>query len=287
MPDHFSSSSELFDLEILLPVHPTGKWLERLESFRRFGLLGGEQRRVRLVLLCGTWTIDAPLCDPAAWAGIESVAVFGSSSDHAAAKIYNYYANILPEQGVGARWYLRVDDDSLTDIDRLLDHLDSTFDWRDPLHLSGTLLTDTLEPYASALREVGGERFLRGAGYCEVLHEWENSLTSHRAMSRIVADPIAREFLCSVSLLPGGYGDHCLSYAARIVGIPLSYVPFLSAQCLLDQFAAFAPSGDGYFHIHYLSPDNPEMWLSYMKRRRALGLFIDDIETLCPAMKVV
>jgi hypothetical protein len=267
--------SNLFDLEILLPIHPEGKWLDRMESFRRFGLLGGEQRRVRLVLLSGTSSLDPALSDPAAWAGIESVAVGSSNSDYAAAKIYNYYGNVLAEQGLQARWYLRVDDDSLTDIDRLLDHLDTTYDWHDPLHLSGALLDDTQEPYLKALHDLVGERFVRGAGHCEVFHEWEHSLTSHAAMSRIVADPSARAFLRSVALLPDGYGDHCLSYAARIVGIPLACVPFMSPHCQLDRFATFAPSGDGFFHIHYLSPDNPEMWRSYMNHRHSLGLFTE------------
>lgn len=271
--------SDLFDLEILLPVHPIGKWLDRLESFRRFGLLGGDHLRVRLVLLCGTWALDPALCKPDAWPGIESVAVVNGTTDHPARKIYDYYANVLPKQGLQARWYLRVDDDSLTDIRRLVDHLDATFDWRNPLHLTGTVLTDTQLPYAAVLRELHGERFLRGAGHCEVFHEWEHSLSSHEAMRRILDHPLAREFLRRVALIPGGYGDHCLSYAARVVGIPLSQVSFLSAHCQLDQFALFSPSGDGFFHIHYLSPDNPEMWARYMEGRRALGLPTDDTDS--------
>ncbi len=271
--------SNLFDLEILLPVHPTGKWLDRLESFRRFGLLGGEHLRVRLALLCGTWALDPALCHASAWSGIESVAVVSSTTDQPAAKIYNYYANVLPKQGLQARWYLRVDDDSLTDISRLVAHLDATLDWRDPLHLTGTVLTDTQEPYAAVLRELGGERFLRGAGHCEVFHEWEHSLSSYGAMERILANPLAREFLCRVALLPDGYGDHCLSYAARAAGIPLSQAPFLSAHCRLNEFALFASSGDGFFHIHFLSTDNPEMWVRYMNHRYAHGLPTDGSET--------
>ena len=268
--------SDLYDLEILLPVHPTGRWLQRIEAFRRFGLLGGEQLRVRLVLLCGTHELDPALRDPDAWPGIESVAVVNGTSDHPAPKIYDYYANVLPEQGLLARWYLRVDDDSLTDIRRLINHLDYTFYWRDSLHLAGTINTDTQNAYIAVLRELRGDRFLQGAGHCQLFHEWEHSVTSHGAMRRILAHRMAREFLRRVALIPGGYGDHCLSYAARICGIPLSQVPFLTAHCQLDNFAMFAPSGNGFFHIHYLSPDNKEMWARYMDKRHALGLAIDD-----------
>ncbi len=271
--------SELFDLEILVPVHPTGKWLDRLNTFRRFGLLGGEQLRVRLVLLCGTWALDPALCDASAWPGISSVAVVNGTSDHPAAKIYDYYANVLPEEGLRARWYLRVDDDSLTDIRRLVNHLDFTFYWRDPLHLTGTVLCDIRPSYLAVLRELRGDRFVRGAGHCQVFHEWEHSVSSHTTMRRIIAHRMAREFLRRVALIQDGYGDHCLSYAARIVGIPLSQVSFLSAHCQLDEFALFAPSGDGFFHIHYLSPDTPEEWARYMDKRRALGLSTDESDT--------
>lgn len=277
------SPLDLFDLEILLPVHPTGKWLERLELFRRFGLLDGEHLSVRLVLLCGTWALDPALCETEAWPGIESIAVVIGTSDHPASKIYNYYANVLPGQGLQARWYLRVDDDSLTDIRCLVEHLDATLDWRDPLHLTGTILTDARPSYTDVLRELGAERFLQGAGHCEVFHEWEHSLSSHEAMRRTLAHPVAREFLRRVALIPDGYGDHCLSYAARVAGIPLAQVPFLSAHCQLDEFAMFAPSGDGFFHIHYLSPDDPEMWARYMNHRLALGLATDGSETKAPA----
>lgn len=282
MPHNSLHPSELFDLEILLPVYPTGKWLDRLESFRRFGLLSGEQLRVRLVLLCGTYELDPALRDPNAWPGINNVAVVNGTSDHPPSKIYDYYANVLPEEGLRARWYLRVDDDSLTDIRRLVNHLDFTFHWRDPLHLAGTILSDTRLPYAAVLRELRGERFLKGAGHCQVFHEWEHSLTSHEAMRRIISHRMAREFLRRVALIPDGFGDHCLSYAARIVGIPLSPVPFLSAHCQLDQFALFSPSGDGFFHIHYLSPDTPEEWACYMDKRRALGMSTDDSTTRAP-----
>ena len=269
-------ASELYDLEILLPVHATGHWLDRMNAFRQFGLLGGEQLRVRLVLLCGTYQLDAELHQASAWPGVESVVVVNGTDDHPAPKIYDYYANILPAQELQARWYLRVDDDSLTDLRRLVNHLDATFYWRHTLHLAGTLNTDMDPAYQMVLRDLRAHRYLQGAGHCEFYHEWEASVTSHGAMRRILSNRIAREFLRRVALLPGGFGDHCLAVAARLTGIPIAQVPFLTAHCELDKFAAFQPSGNGFFHIHYLSPDNAEMWPRYMEKRHQLGLPIDE-----------
>ncbi len=275
MPQIYPHPSELFDLEIVLPVHPTGKWQGRLESFRRFGLLPAPSLRVRLVLLCGTYDLDPELRDAGAWPGIESVAVVNTSSDHSAAKIYDYYANVLPEEGLLARWYLRLHDDSLSDIRRLVNHLDFSFHWRDPLHLAGCVVAQTHPAYVTTLRELGGERILQGIGCGFVFHEREHCVSSHETMRRILAHRMARELLRRAALIPNGDGDHCLSYAARIAGIPLSPAPFLSDEGHLDEFAAFTPKGNGFFHIHSFSPDRPAAWASYMDARRELGLSFD------------
>lgn len=276
MSSETQDPSELYDLEILLPVHPTGHWLDRMNAFRQFGLLGGEQLRVRLVLLCGTYELGAALHEAQAWPGVESVVVVNGTSDHPAAKIYDYYANILPAQELEARWYLRVDDDSLTDVRRLVNHLDHTFYWRHTMHLAGTLNTDLAPAYQMVLRDLRADRYLQGAGHCMAYHEWEASVTSHGAMKRILNNRLAREFLRRAALLPGGFGDQCLAVAARMTGIPISLVPFLTAHCELDKFATFAPSGNGFFHLHYLSPDNTDMWERYMEKRREMGLPIDE-----------
>lgn len=267
--------SDLYDLEILLIVHPTGHWLDRIEAFRRFGLLGGEGLRVRRVLLCDTYELDPALHSPKAWPGIESVVVVNGPGDHPEPKIYHYYAHVLPAQGLQALWFLRVDDDSLTDIGRLVRHLDETFDWRDGLHLAGTINDDPQASYVEVIREIGGDRLLRGAGHCQFFHEWETSLTGYGAMQRILANGLAGEFLRRVAGIPRGFGDHCLTLAARLCGIPSSRVPSLTAQCHLEQFAVFSLGGDGFFHIHYLSLDNREIWARSMDKRRSLGLATD------------
>ena len=277
MSSETQDPSELYDLEILLPVHPTGRWLDRMNAFRHFGLLGGEQLRVRLVLLCGTYQLDAELHRASAWPGVESVVVINGTSDHPAPKIYDYYANILPAQELQARWYLRVDDDSLTDVRRLVNHLDQTFYWRHTMHLAGTLHTDVEPAYQMVLRDLRADRYLQGAGHCEFYHEWEASVTSHGAMKRILNNRLALEFLRRVALLSGGFGDHCLAIAARLSGIPISQVPFLTAHCQFEEFAAFRPSGNGFFHIHYMSPDNTAMWARYMEKRQQMGLPTDEL----------
>ena len=183
-------------------------------------MLGGEQLRVRLVLLCGTYELDAELHQASAWPGVESVVVVKRHRRSSGAQNLRLLRQHFARAELQARWYLRVDDDSLTDVRRLVNHLDATFYWRHTLHLAGTLNTDIDPAYQVVLRDLRADRYLQGAGHCEFYHEWEASVTSHGAMRRILNNRIAREFLRRVALLPGGFGDHCLAVAARLTGIP-------------------------------------------------------------------
>ncbi len=249
---------EMFDLEVLVPVHPEGRWLERLEAFRRFGLLNIGQARVRVVLLAGTFALSTQ-----GWDGIEQVVVLNSESNHPARKIYAAYYAMTLGHIRGARWFLRVDDDSTTDVGGLLAHLDRSCSWREPHHLAGHLCSDVHPVYEGMLREVGAERLLREDGQALAGHEWEASVTSQAAMLRALSYPQARELLCRVCDYEGGFGDQCLALCCRLAGFFPASVPFLSPFDRLDQLSLW---GGSLFHIHYLRPDNVRLWAGFMDR---------------------
>ncbi len=254
---------EMFDLEVLVPVHPEGRWLERLEMFRRFGLLNIGQSRVRVVLLAGTFEVSA-----ADWAGVEQVIVLNGPSNHPARKIYSAYRAMTLRDTMSARWFLRVDDDSVTDVGGLLAHLDACCSWREPHHLAGHLCPSVHPAYQEMLREVEARRLLSPEGEALAGHEWEVSVTSQAAMLRALSYPQARELLCLASNYEGGFGDQCLALCCRLAGMFPATVPFLSPFEHLDQFSLWG----GLFHIHYLSPDNVGLWARFMDKVYQYGL---------------
>lgn len=249
---------ELFDLEVLVPVHPEGRWRERLEMFRHFGLLNIGQARVRVVLLAGTFAVSAQ-----GWDEVEQVIVLNGESNHPARKIYSAYRAMRPRDIRSARWFLRVDDDSATDVGGLLAHLDASCSWREPHHLAGHLCSDVHPAYEAMLREVGAEHLLSPDGQALAGHEWEVSVTSQAALMRALSYPQARELLSLAADYQGGFGDQCLALCCRLAGLFPASVPFLSPFEHLDQFSLW---GGSLFHIHYLRQDNPRLWASFMNR---------------------
>ncbi len=259
-----SQAGEVFDLEVLVPVHPEGRWLERLEMFRRFGLLNIGRARVRVVLLAGTFEVEE-----GDWDGVEQVIVLNGESDHPARKIYaSYHAMTLRDLG-SARWFLRVDDDSVTDVGGLLSHLDGSCDWREPHHLIGHLCSEVNPAYEKMLRQVGAGHLLCPRGRALASHEWEVSLTSQPAMLRALSHPQARELLSQAADYEGGFGDRCLALCHRLAGLFPEPASFLSSFEHLDDFSLW---GGGLFHIHYLSPDKPSEWARFMDKLYQFGI---------------
>ncbi len=239
---------EPFDLEICLPVFLEGKWRKRLEFFRQAGLLNTSGVKARLVLLAGTQS-EAGLDE--GWPA-EEVVVVPCDTDDAAAKIYSYYLNL----GLGdigrSRWFLRVDDDSSTDVGALVASLDDSYSWREPQHLNASQVAPghLPEPFPQWLHEVGGSHILSK----HFLQDWEVSATSQAAMLRALSEPRSREILRRASQFMGSWGDIALAICCRLAGISPAQCSFIDAgPAILD----FSPFGGEKHHIHLIAPDLP------------------------------
>lgn len=172
-------------------------------------------------------------------------------------------------QPLSARWFLRVDDDSVTDVGGLLSHLDGSCDWREPHHLIGHLCSEVNPAYEKMLRQVGAGHLLCPRGRALASHEWEVSLTSQPAMLRALSHPQARELLSQAADYEGGFGDQCLALCHRLAGLFPEPASFLSSFEHLDDFSLW---GGGLFHIHYLSPDKPSEWARFMDKLYQFGI---------------
>ena len=252
-----TESAARFDVEICLPVFLKGKWKTRLKAFRRHGLLNASAVRSRLVLLAGTQG-EARLDQ--GWP-VDEVRVVRSPTDDAAAKIYSYY-NALSLSDLGSsRWFLRVDDDSSTDIGGLLASLDQSYAWRDAHHLiawpaKGEHLSD---PFPRWLEELGCGHVVSK----HFTHDWEVSVTSQAALLKALSDPRCREIMRRASTLEGNWGDMGLAACCRVVGISPAPASFLEAGPV---WWDYSPFGGEKHHIHGVAPDQSEHWGPFQEK---------------------
>lgn len=246
-----------FDLEICLPVFLKGKWRQRLDAFRGSGLLETAGVRARLVLLVGTQNEGALL---EGWP-VDEVTVFESDSDEAAAKIYAYYHNIELADLGRSRWFLRVDDDTSTNLSGLIHALDASYSFTEAHHLITwqTRAEHLSEPFPSWLNELGAGHIVSK----HFLHDWEVSATSQMAMLRALSHPLCREVLRRATTLEGNWGDMGLAACCRVAGISPALCSFLDAG---PAVADFSPFGGEKHHIHRVAPDQPESWGEFTSR---------------------
>jgi hypothetical protein len=236
----------MYDLEICLPVSGSGKYFNRLLDFKRYGLLN-VRCKIKLVLLCGNEKIPNLEQD---WPdGVDAISV-SNRTNYVTSKICDYYLKTLNEHPLNARWYFKIDDDSVNDISGLINNLDRYFDHTDACYLAAYADENFGQEEHDTLERVGLSNVLSGMIPC--FHEWEACIISRAAIEKINNCPTAQSFLKSRAELQSGPGDQSISIAALLAKVYPMHCPFISKDPILEEFSYF---GGNLNHVHYIARD--------------------------------
>lgn len=236
----------MFDMEILVPV--CGRFRRRIDDFKRYGLVNLGGRSVLLNLVVSNEKIDGL---ESGWPeGVEAKVLNSESSNHVA-NLYRFYTQLDPS-APRARWLVRLDDDSCTDVDGLLSNLDKFYGSDMPFYLGdlnrfhaarGGGEHVPLEHYRSLLKDF--EPFLD-----LMQNEVECGIMSAAAVSRVLGDDGARGLLHKRASLDGGFGDCVVALASAMAGVWPVDCPFVTHRPLIHEFSLF---GGIRNHIHQVS----------------------------------
>lgn len=234
----------MYDAEILLPIAATDKYLRRLESFKRIGLLNVGRRKISLKLLGDKGEKPKDVTD--GWPdGIEAEFI-SYETRHVASKVCEYYLNLTPDYHKRAKWFIRIDDDSITDVDGLLSALDQDYDCKLPVY-AGTCLRPDLHWHEKHLLEQRGLFFPKS-----ILHEVEANAISSLALKLILEDKNAMGYLKDRAAIQDGFCDQPLAIAARFAKIYASDCASMVPDPLFVQYSGF---GGPFAHVHGIAPD--------------------------------
>lgn len=236
-----------YDLGIIVPV--CGKFKERLEDFKKYGLVNVRERKVLLNLLVSNESVEGI---ETGWHKNIDVNVVKSECPNYVSNIYKFYAGLKPDQ-IEYKWLMRLDDDSCTDIDGLVSNLDEFYDWKENFYLaaSPTEFRAALEgneggiypEYLHLLENYGRiSRFLK--------NEIESGIISASALNKILANEPSLRLIIFRSRLYGGYGDCVIAIAAAMAKVYPIDCPFISHLPLLENFSLL---GGMLNHIHMIS----------------------------------
>lgn len=245
----------MFDLEVILPV--CGKFLQRLEDFKRYGLVNLRERSVRVNMIVSGEIVDGL---HQGWpAGVTPRTVQNDSAEYVA-NIYGFYLSIDPESP-GFRWLIRLDDDSCTDVDGLVSNLDKFYGHE------GRFCLGDVHALHNALNGQEGHvynHYQHLLGEClpfsrSLMVEIECGILSSAAASHILSHPPSVDLIRKRSELTGGYGDVVVALAAFMASVPPASCPFVTHMPLLNEFSLL---GGHRNHIHQMrrKPEGENFW---------------------------
>lgn len=232
-----------YDLEIVMPVSMQDKYLKRLDDFKKYGLRNIGDYKIKLVLLTGVQEIPEILVG---WDEKIDVEYQSCELDHHAAKVNFYYKKLFEKEDLSyCKWFVRLDDDSLTNISSLMYYL-SELDENEKHFLCAELfIGDT-----SVERDLLTKMNIYSPWKFNITHEIECCILSYPMMKHIASNEVARNFIEERSKIPEGYTDIALATAAKICKMIVIHVPFLSSEPRIDDFFVGKKA-----HIHKLAHD--------------------------------
>lgn len=274
-----------YDLEIVIPV--TSRYKERLEDFKKYGLINVAERKILVTLLMSAENIDG--LEEGWGSGIVAKSIGLEGGDYVS-NLYGYFLNREPE----SRWIMKLDDDSCTDIEGLLSNMDRLYSSDEKTYVATSLAS--FEHVAIGGRENELAHLYEktfGRFFAKYQHEIEMSAVSHVGLKHIQSCEASRNFLEERCRQTGGATDVALPYSSILAKMPPVNFPFSSHFPLINQFSIF---GGHLNHIHLVSraregdnfPEHERCGeLQYEALARAISGEMNDIEKSISGKKFV
>jgi hypothetical protein len=234
-----------YDINVSVLVHCNDRYVARAYAFLKHGLVNLGPYRVHALVIGSLGDRKHfDLLRKAAPKNID-ISFLEMGSRFPVPKINGHYFWLFQSQ-LRARWHLRVDDDSITDVSALIQHVDTAFG-KQPIHL----MTSPCE------KEIGGplfETFAKKNGFhldC-FIHEYESSISSSAAFQAVSTNQRAIDFMVITAKHINAPGDRALAFAMQLAGVPVAPNP----RSTKDYNSSFSLIGGQYYHIHYVNWEN-------------------------------
>lgn len=240
----------MYDIQILVPF--CRKFGHRIEDFKKYGIFNTKGRRVLVTALTSNYEEIDGLKE--GWhEGVEVVVKQNVDPNHTS-NIYRFYAELKAED-LNSKWLMRVDDDSCTDVGRLLDNLELFYEWEDRFYL-GDLCSFESPLSAGEIHVYHEYKHLLGA-FEKIApflkNEIECGIISHGGMLHMLNNENCMRLIRQRAELKGGFGDCVTAIGAATSKLYALQCPFISHLPLINEFSAF---GGRLNHIHMISREN-------------------------------
>lgn len=261
-----------YDLMLMIPF--TGalpKYLDRLEFFKKYGLVNPGTKKIGLKAIVGADEVPGITSGWPSWLDVE---VIKNDATHVASKMYEYFYKIRLEE-LDSRWYAKIDDDSVNDLDKLINNLDHYYDYSREYYVCADVWRDEHPIDVDCAIKSGFGSWFVPDRKVPIWREKEGSFISLGAMQRILQTPAAVNIMKLRAGIHDGSGDLAFAYAARAAKIYPLDCEFLNSEPRMGKYSVF---GGKYNHIHYVAPDinprNADLLMGKYRTNRIFGPWV-------------
>jgi hypothetical protein len=236
-------SYDAYDVNVMVLIHNSGIFSSRIGWMKQLGLINLQTLKIHITLVASLGDGEQMSELLEGWPMGTHVTVLEMASACPLPKIHSYYL-WLRDSGLTARWHLRVDDDSVTDLFAMFTYAESRFRGA-PIHLMTSPLVD----------EIGPPLFSDFLARKKIIlpsmaHEYECSMTSQSAMNAVLENEMTRCFLEETGEIFDAPGDRGLAIAMHMIGIPGAVNPIANKDF---EKTAMTLAGGRLAHIHYVN----------------------------------
>jgi len=246
--------------EINVPIeNKNEKITTRIADFKKYGFQNIKNHKIKLYLMASKDNEIDDLCE--GWPDSVEPFFIKTPYVYVAQRVFYYYSSIIKPNR--ADWYIRIDEDSITDIDGLANILEKRYDHERDYHLGGIINYDPCDLDRNLLGLLGFSEWYRGNENFtgdNPAHEVEISITSNSAIQKFAENPLCKRYLEMRQEFSEGYGDQGFCHALRMCKIYPLHTKFLIHDPEILNFSIF---GGVRYHIHHVSRDNTPKMLEW------------------------
>lgn len=250
--------------DLILCVLATTK-NNRLPQFLRIGYKKSTKYKTKIVYLINNE--EKPSYLDGEW--------FNCPNHSHATRLAYYFSKTKDE----SRWFMQVDDDSCTDLEKTVDLLDYFYDHKDPVMLTGsssyfptvpryidrtpkmeTLFSHTIDPkLQEVLKKMQIENLFvetSDLNNFEVIprlcHGWEHNAFSSKAVDKIKNYKRLQEYIDTCLECKPEFSDEVPFLLSRIAKIPISQCYFFTPLPEVEEYSGINKTGR-FTHIHHMA----------------------------------
>lgn len=226
----------------------TEKSKKRLENFLEY-CLENKSKKIECVLLLGPKNENsfAESITERYQTENKKISIVRYTTDEPSFKRNRYFRDLDQDTVDNFKWLISIDDDSITNVDGLINSLNNDFNEDFPAYVCGEIMNN-FQKEEFLVAELFGKDFW----YEESVgpsHEWEISCLNNKTMQMMVNSELIKKVFTYRTNFLSGWGDHCLGLCLKMLQIYPLQTSYITGANKIYEHSLF---GKKFHHTHFI-----------------------------------